>query len=118
MLGDVAERKSTFNEPRTITFANKYKGVPTIRVQQGYAVQVSDSDGGREVVVGPRTILLEYSRVAGRAAPVDGQAEEHRPLFATAYLNIYNNKVTDIIDVETFDHVRCGSSSVQRELRR
>jgi major vault protein len=106
MLGDVAERKSTYNEPRTITFANMYKGVPTIRVQQGYAVQVSDSDGGRRVVVGPRTILLEYAESLDALHLSTGKPKSTDRLFAAAYLNIANNKVTDIIDVETVDHVR------------
>lgn len=106
MLGDVAERKSTYNEPRTLTFANKFRGVPTIRVQQGYAVQVADSDGSRKVVEGPATLLLDYAESLDVLSLSTGKPKNTDRLFRTAYLNVKNNKVSDIIEVETIDHVK------------
>lgn len=106
MAGDVAERKSTFNEPRTITFASKYKGVPTIKVQPGYAVNVVNTSGDRQAVVGPRTILLEYGQTLDVLALSTGKPKNTDALHRTAYLNIYNNKITDIMEVETQDLVK------------
>lgn len=106
MLGDVAERKSTFNEPRTLTFGSKFKGVPTIKVSQGYAVQVADSAGARRVEVGPKTILLEYAETLDVLSLSTSKPKNTDQLFRTAYLNVKNNKVSDIITVETVDHVK------------
>lgn len=106
VLGDVAERKSTYNEPRMLTFANKFKGVPTIKVQQGYAVQVADADGTRRVEVGPKTILLNYAESLDILELSTGKPKTTDRLFRTAYLNVKNNKVSDIFEVETIDHVK------------
>jgi major vault protein len=106
MVGDVAERKSTYNEPRTLTFANKFRGVPTIRVLQGYAVQVADADGTRKVVEGPATLLLEYAESLDVLSLSTGKPKNTDRLFRTAYLSVKNNKVSDIIEVETIDHVK------------
>lgn len=105
MVGDVAERKSTFNEPRTLTFANKYKGVPTIKIQPGYAVQVADFDGTRKVEPGPKTVLLGFDQTLDKLTLSTGKPKTTDKLYNTAYLNVYNNKITDVIEVETIDHV-------------
>jgi len=106
MIGDVAERKSTFNEPRTLTFANKYKGVPTIKVQPGYAVNVVDTDGSRNVIVGPKTLLLEFGQALDVLSLSTGKPKNTDKLHRTAYLNVHNNKVSDTVEVETADLVR------------
>lgn len=105
MVGDVAERKSTFNEPRTLTFANKYKGVPTIKVQPGYAINIVDTDGSREAVVGPKTVLLEYGQALDVLSLSTGKPKSTDNKFHTSYLNVHNNKVTDVVQVETADLV-------------
>jgi major vault protein len=105
MLGDVAERKSTYNEPRTLTFANKYKGVPTIKVQGGYAVSVAKVDGAREILVGPTTWFVEYGETLDVLSLSTGKPKTTNKLFHTAYLRVANNTVSDIVLVETSDHV-------------
>jgi major vault protein len=106
VVGDVAERKSTYNEPRTIILGGRVKGVPTIKVQPGYAVNVIKSDGRRDAVVGPKTVLMGFSDTLDILRLSTGKPKNTDRLFETVYLNVYNNKVTDIIDdVETSDHV-------------
>lgn len=106
VVGDIAERKSTYNEPRAIIFASKYRGVPTIKIQPGYAINVVRADGARKPVVGPKTVLLEFSETLDILRLSTGKPKNTDTLFETAYLNIHNNKVTDVIDdVETLDHV-------------
>jgi major vault protein len=106
MVGDVQERKSTYNEPRTITFANKFKGVPTIRVSPGYAVSIAKVDGSRSVVVGPKTAFLEYGETLDALALSMGKPKTTDKLWKTAYLNVKNNTVSDIVRIETSDHVQ------------
>lgn len=106
IVGDVAERKSTYNEPRSLTIASKYKGVPTIKIQQGYAIQVSDASGKRMVIAGPKTVLLKYGETLDLLALSTGKPKTTDKLHRTAYLNIANNKVADIIEVETADLVK------------
>jgi major vault protein len=109
VVGDVAERKSTFNEPRAIVFASKFRGVPTIKVQPGYAINVIKPDGVRKPVLGPKTVLMEFSDTLDILRLSTGKPKNTDTLFETAYLNIHNNKVTDVIDdVETSDHVVVG----------
>jgi major vault protein len=105
MVGDVQERKSTYNEPRTITFANKFKGVPTIRIAPGYAVSIAKVDGSRSVIVGPKTAFLEYGETLDALALSMGKPKTTDRLWKTAYLNVKNNTVSDIVRVETSDHV-------------
>lgn len=106
VVGDVAERKSTYNEPRAIIFASKFRGVPTIKVQPGYAVNVIKSDGSRQPVMGPKTVLMGFSDTLDVLRLSMGKPKNTDKLFETAYLNIHNNKVSDVIDdVETSDHV-------------
>jgi len=107
VVADVAERKSTYHEPRTIILGAQKRGVPTIKVQPGYAVNVIKADGRREAVVGPKTILMEFSDTLDILRLSTGKPKNTDKLYETVYLNTHNNKVTDIIDdLETKDHVK------------
>ena len=56
-------RSNTFTPPRTISLdSGKYEGAVAIDVWTGYAVNVISKDGTREVVIGPKTILLDYDQ--------------------------------------------------------
>jgi major vault protein len=106
VVADVAERKSTYHEPRTLILGAQKRGVPTIKVQPGYAVNLNKSDGRREAVLGPKTILMEFSDTLDILRLSMGKPKNTDTLFETVYLNIYNNKITDIVEVETSDHVK------------
>lgn len=104
--GDVMERKTTFTPPRTITLDTKYSGTVSIDIWTGYAVLVIGKGGTRRVVVGPQTVLLEYDESLGIMELSTGKPKTDNVLMKTAYLRVTNNKVSDIITVETKDLVK------------
>ncbi len=104
--GDVMERKTSFTPPRTITLDTKYSGAVSIDVWTGYAILVIGKGGNRRVVVGPQTVLLEYDESLGIMELSTGKPKTDNVLMKTAYLRVTNNKVSDIITVETKDLVK------------
>lgn len=105
--GDTFKRSKTFTPPPTLTLgaATKYEGVPSIDVWTGYAVQVVDKSGGRRVVVGPATALLEYDETLEVFELSTGKPKTTDTLMRDVYLRIDNNVVSDVIRVETKDLV-------------
>src|SRR5262249_12507382 len=53
LAGDALDRSNQFTKPRTIVFATRFEGAPTVNVWVGYAVMVVDKRGGRRVEQGP-----------------------------------------------------------------
>lgn len=104
--GDSLERKTTFTPPRTITLDTKYSGAVSIDVWTGYAILVISKGGNRRVVVGPKTVLLEYDESLGIMELSTGKPKTDEKLIKTAYLRVTNNKVSDIITIETKDLVK------------
>lgn len=104
--GDVMERKTTFTPPRTITLDTKYSGAVSIDIWTGYAVLIVSKDGKRRVEVGPKTVLLEYDETLGIMELSTGKPKSDDKLIKTAYLRVTNNKVSDIVTVETKDLVK------------
>jgi len=106
MVGDVLERGSNFTQPRTLVFNTKFEGVPSVGVWVGYAVMVIDKKGNRRVVEGPRNLLLAYDETLEVIELSTGKPKSTNKLLRTVYLRVLTNKVGDICDVETSDHVR------------
>ncbi len=104
--GDSIDRKTAFSPPRTITLDTKYSGAVGIDVWTGYAILVIGKDGNRRVVVGPKTVLLEYDETLGIMELSTGKPKSDNVLIKTVYLRVTNNKVSDIITVETKDLVK------------
>ncbi|MCX6781714.1 MAG: hypothetical protein NTW66_01130 [Candidatus Magasanikbacteria bacterium] len=104
--GDALERRSAFTPPRSITLDNKYDGAVAINVWTGYAIQVVSKSGERKVVVGPKTVLLEYDETLEVLTLSSGTPKNYAKPISTAYLLTTNNKVSDIIEAETADLVR------------
>lgn len=98
-------RGTTFTPPRTITIDNKFDGVVAIDVWTGYAVNVISKDGTREVVVGPCTKLMDYDQTLEVLEMSTGKPKTTDDLLRTVYLRVDNNKISDIIKVETKDFV-------------
>ncbi len=105
MVGDVLERGSTFTQPRSIVFNMKFDGVPSVNVWVGYAVLIVDKKGNRRVEHGPKSILLEYDETLEVIELATGQPKTTDKTIQTVYLRVLNNKVSDICEVETHDHV-------------
>lgn len=98
-------RGTSYTKPRTITLDNKYDGVVTIDVWTGYAINVVSKSGKREVVVGPTTKLLDYDQTLEVLELSTGRPKTTDNLIKTAYLRVENNKISDLINVQTKDFV-------------
>ncbi len=98
-------RGVSYTKPRTITLDTKYDGVVTINVWTSYAVNVVSKTGKREVVIGPATRLLNYDETLEKVELSTGKPKNTDNLISTVYLRINNNKVTDLISVQTSDFV-------------
>lgn len=102
-------RSNTFTQPRTITLgSSKYEGAVAIDVWTGYAVNVISKDGSRQVVCGPQTILLDYDQTLEMLELSTGKPKTTDRLEQVAFLRHENNRVSDIINVETSDFVKAS----------
>ena len=108
--GDGFERGRGYSPPRTLVLDDKYEGAVSIDVWTGYAVQVVDRDGRREVVVGPASRLLEYTETLERIALSRGLPKCDEEPLETVYLRVLNNQVTDRLTAETSDLVKIDLS--------
>lgn len=99
-------RGTSYTKPRTITLDTKLDGVVSIDVWTGYAVNVISKSGERKVVCGPQTVLLDYDQDLERLELSTGRPKTTDSLIKTVYLRHENNKVSDLINVETKDFVR------------
>lgn len=105
--GDEFVRNASYTEPRQVTLGNnKFAGVPKINPWTGYAVMVTDTTGNRRVEVGPGRVLLGFNETLEALALSTGKPKTTDRLLRTAYLQINHNKVSDLIEAETADHVR------------
>lgn len=101
-------RGTSYTKPRTITLDNKYDGVVSLDVWTGYAVNVVSKNGTRRVVRGPQTILLDYDQTLEELQLSTGKPKTTDKVEHTVFLRYENNKVSDIISVETKDFVECS----------
>ena len=98
-------RGVSYTKPRTITLDTKYEGVVAVDVWTGYAINVVSKTGQREVVIGPTTRLLDYDETVEAMSLSTGKPKSTDNLLTTAFLRIENNKVADLISVQTSDFV-------------
>ena len=99
-------RSNTFTPPRTISLdSGKYEGAVAIDVWTGYAVNVISKDGIRNVIVGPQTVLLDYDQTLETLELSTGKPKTTDKLERVVFLRCENNRVSDIINVETSDFV-------------
>ena len=101
-------RGTSYTKPRTITLDNKLDGVVSIDVWTGYAVNIISKTGERNVVCGPQTVLLDYDQDLERLELSTGCPKTTDHTLKTVYLRHENNKVSDVIAVETSDFVRAN----------
>ena len=100
-------RGTSYTKPRTITLDNKFDGVVSVDVWTGYAVNVISKNGDRKVICGPQTILLDYDQTFEELQMSTGKPKSTANLIKTVFLRHENNKVSDLVDVETKDFVNC-----------
>lgn len=99
-------RGTSYTKPRTITLDNKLDGVVSLDIWTGYAVNVISKNGDRKVVCGPQTILLDYDQTLEVLQMSTGTPKTTDSLIKTVYLRHMNNKISDIINIETKDFVK------------
>ena len=100
-------RGTSYTKPRTITLDNKLDGVVSIDVWTGYAINVISKNGDRKVVCGPQTVLLDYDQTLEELQMSTGKPKSTDRVLKTVYLRHENNKVSDVISIETKDFVNC-----------
>ena len=100
-------RGTSYTKPRTITLDNKFDGVVSVDVWTGYAVNVISKDGQRKVVCGPKTVMLDYDPTMEELQMSTGRPKTTDSLIRTVFLRHENNKVSDLVNIETKDFVRC-----------
>lgn len=105
-VGDEFSRSSGYTAPRSIQLDTKYQGAVMVKVWTGYAILVVNQTGDRRVVKGPTTVLLNYDETLEYMALSTGKPKNTDQLLRTVYLRVDNNKVADIVEVETSDHVK------------
>jgi major vault protein len=103
---DEITRSATYTAPRTITLDVKYQGVPQITIWTGYSIMVTDSSNKRRVVHGPAKVLLEYDETLEILELSTGKPKNTDNLLRTPFLKTEGNRVGDVVEVETSDHVR------------
>jgi major vault protein len=106
LVGEEFSRASSYTSPRTVTLDTKYQGAPGIDIWTGYAVMVVSKTGHRHVEKGPKTVLLEYDEALEVLELSMGKPKTTDNTLKTVYLRVDNNKVSDIVEVETVDHVK------------
>ena len=99
-------RGTSYTKPRTITLDNKFDGVDLVGRRIIKKCNVISKDGSRKVVQGPKTILLDYDQTLEVLELSTGRPKTTDNLIQTVYLRHENNKVSDLINVETKDFVR------------
>ena len=102
-VGDEVNRQNKHTPPRSITLETKYEGAVTITVWTGFAVQIVSKSGDRRVVVGPSTTLLAYDETLEAFELSMGKPKTTDRLAKDVYLQVANNKVSDVISAETKD---------------
>ena len=104
-MADQMKRKEAFTPPRSIVIDSGLEGAVAIGVWTGYAVMVVGKDGTRKAVIGPDTVLLDYDQSLEILRVSTGKPKNTDALEEIAYLRVSNNKVSDIVQVTTADHV-------------
>lgn len=109
VMGDEFRRSAKYTRTPSITLDTKYEGAVTVDVWNNYAMLlVRKSTGERRVVVGPKTILLNYDENPEVLKLSKGKPKGSEPRIKTVYLRVKQNRVSDIIKVQTADLVDCA----------
>jgi major vault protein len=98
-------RGVSYTKPRTVMLDTKFDGVVSVDIWTGYAINVVSKTGKREVVIGPVTRLLNYDETPEAITLSTGRPKSTEKTITTAFLRVENNKVSDLITVQTSDFV-------------
>ena len=106
-LGDPGflDKSTAYTKPRTVTLDSKYDGAVRIKVWTGYAVMIVDGVGKRKIIEGPAMYNMAYDEYPEIISLSTGKPKTTDTLIKDIYLRTKNNKVSDIVTVETKDLV-------------
>lgn len=105
--GDFINKHNEYTKPRTITLNQKFEGAVRISVWRGYAILVESksSDMPNRVIVGPKTVLLNYDEdIVCMTLSTNKPKNPTVPLI-TPYLRYLNNTVSDLVVAQTKDMI-------------
>jgi len=102
----ILSKSATYTQPRTVTLSGKYDGAVRIKIWTGYAIIVVDGLGSRKVIEGPATYNLGYDEYPEVITMSTGKPKTTDKLLRDIYLRTKNNKISDIVVVETKDLVK------------
>lgn len=111
---DDFQRRQRFTQPKTVSLDTKYDGAVAVNIWTGYAILVVDKSGGRKVVQGPQTVLLEYDESLEGMELSTGTPKTDASPLKTVYLRVKNNKVSDVITAVTKDLVQVSIKASYR----
>lgn len=104
-LPDVMHRKTSYTKPHSVTLDDRFAGAPTLNIWTGFAVLLTKANGSQRVEIGPQVAVLDYDETLAPFHLSTSKPKTTDELLTTGYLEIGNNKVSDIIAVETSDGV-------------
>ena len=99
------KESDTYSATEDISIDSRFDGVVSIDIWTGYAVNVVSRNGNRKVVTGAQTYLLEYDETLELLELSTGRPKTTDNLLKTVYLRVDNNKISDLIKVQTKDFV-------------
>ncbi len=104
-LPDVIRRKTSYTKPHSVTLDDRFAGAPTLNVWTGFAVLLTKANGSQRVEIGPQVAVLDYDETLAPFHLSTDKPKTTDVLLTTGYLEVSNNKVSDVIEVETSDGV-------------
>lgn len=107
VVGDEFKRSAKYTKTPSITLDTKYEGVVTVDIWNNYAMLLVRKTGDRRVVVGPQTVRLAYDEIPEMLKLSKGKPKGTQPPIKTVYLRVKQNRVSDVITVQTADLVDC-----------
>jgi major vault protein len=104
-LPDQIRRKTDYTKPHSITLDDRFSGAPTLKIWTGFAVLLTKADGTRRVELGPQVVVLDFDETVSPLHLSTDKPKTTDKLLTTGFLEVRNNKVSDILEVETLDGV-------------
>lgn len=98
-------RNAVYPELNAVTIDNKYNGAISVDIWTGYAINVVSKNGERKVILGAQTYLMEYDETLESMELSTGRPKTTDHLLSTVYLRVENNKISDVVKVQTKDFV-------------
>lgn len=101
--GDEFDRGTKYTKPRTLVIKSGYESAVSMDVWTGYAVLLVRKTGERRIIVGPKTVMLEFDETPQVIVLSRGKPKTEKNVLKTVYLRVKNNRISDVVNVETKD---------------